>query len=62
MKNNEGRTEDIMWQKETLDKKINLLAKRGGWKEGWDKIKKEGVDILPRPASINPNYLTHTCR
>ena len=51
-----------MWQKETLDKKINLLAKRGGWKEGWDKIKKEGVDIPPRPASINPNYLTHTCR
>lgn len=45
-----------------MDQKSNILAKRGGWKDGWDKLKKEGALTPQRRPSLPPNYLTHTSR
>jgi hypothetical protein len=61
-KSNEGRTEDAHLTREVLDKKCNLLAKRGGWQSGWDMIKEEGASLPPRPTAMSLNYLRHTSR
>lgn len=57
MKNNEGRSEDIEKHQAILDKKSAILTKMGGWQPGWDKIKKEGAPIPPKPPTTSNNYL-----
>ena len=57
MKSNEGRSEDIEKRQSILEKKSAILTKMGGWQPGWDKIKKEGVCLPPKPPSAPANYL-----
>ena len=57
MKKNEGRTEDIDKRNDSLTKKVDLLATRGGFKRGWNCLNEEGMAVPEQRSTIPDNFL-----
>ena len=57
MKKNEGRTEDIDKRNDSLTKKMNLLANRGGFQKGWNCLNEQGMAVPPPRSNVPINYL-----